>query len=176
MESFEEVLRQYRPMIFHMIRKLRIYKNIDEFEQIGMIALWEAYQNRQDDKGSFTSYAYNTIRGKMLTELTKKRREEEMFACPKEEFWNVKVDESLRPPLELETLLSYCDGLSEKEKKWVVAAFYEQLKQGEIASREGKSAEAVKNGGGKPSRKSKKIWNKKRGSTECVPVKAIHPG
>ncbi|WP_276210883.1 sigma-70 family RNA polymerase sigma factor [Weizmannia sp. FSL K6-0777] len=143
-ENFEEVLRQYRPMIFHMIRKLRIYKNIDEFEQIGMIALWEAYQNRQDDKGSFTSYAYNTIRGKMLTELTKRRREEKMFAFPKEEFWNVKVDESLRPPLELETLLSYCDGLTEKEKKWVVATFYEQLKQGEIAFREGKSVEAVK--------------------------------
>jgi len=144
MESFEEVLEQYRPMIYHMIRRLRIYKNVDEFEQIGLIALWEAYQNMQEDKGSFTGYAYATIRGKMLTALAKARKEGETVVYPKEEFWSVETDMSLRPPLELETLLSYCDGLTENEKKWVVATFYLQLKPGEIAVIEGKSISAIK--------------------------------
>jgi DNA-directed RNA polymerase len=144
MESFEQILEQYRPMIHHMIRKLNIYKNQEEFEQIGLIALWEAYENIQEEKGSFTSYAYVTIRGKMLTALSKARRSEDTFVYPKEEFWNGETDPDLRQPLELETLLAYCDGLTENETKWVVGTFYHQLKIGEIAEREGKSISAVK--------------------------------
>jgi len=47
-------------------------------------------------------------------------------------------------PLEEEQLLSYCDSLSEKETKWVVATFVEDLSVREIAAREKVSVSAVK--------------------------------
>lgn len=144
MESFEKVAEQYRPMISHLIRKLGIYKNCEEFEQIGLIALWEAYEHYQPQKGSFTSYAYVTIKGNLLKALAKDKRVEETMVYPKEEFWLNENDPSLKTPLELETLLTYCEMLTENEKKWVIATFYHQLKLGEIASREHKSVNAVK--------------------------------
>ena len=40
--NFEEVYKQYEPMIYAMLRKLNIFKDQDEYIQIGRIAIWEA--------------------------------------------------------------------------------------------------------------------------------------
>lgn len=69
-ENFELLHKQYEPMIYHIINKLTIYRNKQEFYQIGCIALWEASIRFDEKKGAFKSYAYSYISGRMKSELT----------------------------------------------------------------------------------------------------------
>lgn len=144
MENFEEIVEQYTPMIYHMMRSLHIYKNQEEFFQIGLIALWEARQRFNSDKGTFSTYAYSYIKGRMLTELSSQNKVEERNVYPDEVFWETAVDTMGQPPLQLEQLLSYCDGLTDKQKQWVTYTFYFGLSVVEIAEIENVSPSAVK--------------------------------
>lgn len=69
METFDEVLMKYEPMIYACVRRLKIYKNHEQFIQIGRIGLWKAWKRYQNEKGDFTPFAYRTIYGSMLDEL-----------------------------------------------------------------------------------------------------------
>lgn len=144
MERFEEVVEQFTPMIHHVMRSLSIYKNIEEFFQTGVIALWDAHQRFDEDKGKFSTYAYSYIRGRMMTELKQQRKEAERSVTPNEEFWDVVVDENGQQPFQLEALLSHCDGLNDRQKQWVVYTFYYGMTVKEIADREKVSLSAVK--------------------------------
>jgi len=144
MEEFQTVFKKYEAMIHHIIRSLRIYKNYDEFFQIGVIALWEAKTRFDSKKGSFTSFAYMTVKGKLLTELKKSATIDERYHYPKEEFWDIQLDEASTVPLEIETLLTYCEGLTANQKKWVVATFYLGMNSAELAANEKVSPSAVK--------------------------------
>ncbi len=143
-DSFEELVEQYKPMIYRILKSLSIYRNREEFYQTALIGLWEAQKGFDAQKGTFTNYAYTYIKGKLLLELTRRNRYETRNVCPKEEYWEVVEDGFSEKPLEEEQLLSYCEGLSEKETKWVVAAFLEDLSVKEIALREHVSVSAVK--------------------------------
>lgn len=46
-------------MIYQIIRSLHIYKNEEEFYQIGLIGLWEAQQRFDEQKGRFFNFAYS---------------------------------------------------------------------------------------------------------------------
>lgn len=143
MEYFEETVEKFEPMIYQIMHSLRIYKNQDEFYQIGLIALWEASKRFVKGKGAFSSYAYAMIKGRMLTELAKARKRDERNAYPKDEFWEIQIDQT-REPMELATLLSYCDRLTLKQKKWVIMTFYFGMNTSEIAAEEKVSTSAVK--------------------------------
>lgn len=144
MDSFEQLVKQYEPMIHKIIRLLHIYKNEDEFFQIGAIALWEASVRFDVEKGNFTSYAFSYIKGKILTELTKARVQEERSIYPKEEFWELIEDEYCEQPFELKQILTYCESLTENQKKWVLYTVFDGLSITEIARKEGVSPSAVK--------------------------------
>src|SRR5690606_14313805 len=107
MGSFEEFVEQYTPMIHHIMRSLHIYKNSEEFYQIGIIALWEAYMRFEPDKGKFSTFAYSYMKGRMMTELTKQSKTEERSVYPEETFWDMSIDENNYQPLQMELLLSY---------------------------------------------------------------------
>lgn len=143
MESFDELVVQYKPMIHKIIQTLHIYKNEDEFYQTGLIGLWEASQSFDERKGSFSNYAYTYIKGKMLTQMSKNNQVNERLIHPKEEYWEtIEGQESLY--LETETIKDYCNGLTEKEAKWVLAMSIGQLSIKELAEREKVSVSAVK--------------------------------
>ncbi|CAM3926654.1 sigma-70 family RNA polymerase sigma factor [Mesobacillus zeae] len=146
MESFEQLHHQYTPMIHSIMHSLHIYKNKDEFFQLGMIGLWEASKRFDEDKGSFTNYAYNTIRGLFLTELSKSSRIEQSMISVKDEFWDTIKDESPSSPLETELLLGYCTGsrLTEMQTKWVLCHCLHGMSIKEIAQTESVSPSAVK--------------------------------
>ncbi|MBS4204840.1 sigma-70 family RNA polymerase sigma factor [Lederbergia citrea] len=144
MESFEDLVEQYTPMIHHMIRSLHIYKNVEEFYQTGVIALWEAQGRYNPDKGKFSTLAYSYIKGRMMTELTRQKKVEENNVYPEETFWEATVDHGGEEPLQLSILLSYCANLTDKQKQWVVYTFYHDMTIQEIADAEKVSLTAVK--------------------------------
>lgn len=144
MESFDQIAKQYEPMIHKIIHSLNIYKNKNEFFQLGLISLWEVTERFDAEKGSFTSYAYANIKGKMMIELTKQRREEERSVYPKEEFWEFIEDPSIDQPFEMEFLLLYCRDLTINQKKWVLYTCLEGLSIEQMAHKEQVSVSAVK--------------------------------
>jgi RNA polymerase sigma factor (sigma-70 family) len=146
MESFEQVSQQYTPMIYSIIRKLHIYKNKDEFFQVGLIALWEAYDRFNPEKGQFTSFAYTYINGRILTELKKKRKDEKTTIYANDDYLAAIEDGGITDPLEEEILLSYCTGanLTENQTKYILYTFLKGLKVNEIAAIEHVSPSTVK--------------------------------
>jgi RNA polymerase sigma factor (sigma-70 family) len=144
-ESFDELVVQYQPMIRKIIKSLHIYKNQHEFYQTGLIALWEAAQSFDERKGNFSNFAYTSIKGKMLSEMTQNNLYKERNVLPqKEEFWD-KIDGQKSPLfLEKETIQSYCEGLTEKEATWVMKSYINQLSIKEIAESEKVTVSAVK--------------------------------
>lgn len=131
-------------MIHKIINSLHIYKNYEEFYQLGLIALWEATRRFDASKGKLASYVYLYIKGYLLMELNKCHKSEEKCLYPEEEFWKTIEDHSSFFPLEKETLLSYCTGLTPNQTKWVIYTALYDLTVNEIAKLEKVSISAVK--------------------------------
>ncbi|WHZ02818.1 sigma-70 family RNA polymerase sigma factor [Neobacillus sp. YX16] len=145
MESFDDLVIQYKPMIQKIMHSLHIYKNQQEFYQTGLIALWEASQTFEERKGTFSNYAYTSIKGKMLTEMTQNNHyKEKNILPPKEEFWERIEGQDSSLFLERETIQTYCEGLTEKEATWVMESYINQLSIKEIAESENVTVSAVK--------------------------------
>lgn len=75
MTNFEQILDSYQPMISSIIRRLHIYRDFEQFRQVGAIALWQAWQRYDAEKGDFAPFAYRSMYGAMLDELKKETRQ-----------------------------------------------------------------------------------------------------
>ncbi|SFO90091.1 DNA-directed RNA polymerase [Salibacterium halotolerans] len=120
--SFEEVAEDFTPLVTGMIKRLRIYKNQEEFMQVGFIALWKAYERFDETKNvPFSSYAYITVKGEMQEQLRKDSVHEERYT-PSD------FEHTPEPPapdtaslfLELDSLRPYLDRLTLREQDWVL--------------------------------------------------------
>jgi len=119
--TFEECLNQYSRMIKATMKKLHIYKNFDEYYQIGQIALWKAYQQYQTEKGSFSSYAYVTVRGYLLNELSIAIKYDERNVVVEQNHEDViYCDEAFS----LDNFISFLDGISPLQKQILIRRFY----------------------------------------------------
>jgi DNA-directed RNA polymerase len=123
---------------------LRLYKGHDEFYQIGCLALWDAYQNFNPEKGKFSTYAISYIRGRMMVALSKESRYSERHTYTGDELLEVVPTTYENIPLETEILESYLVNLSDREKTWVQEAILLQKKTAEIANQYNVSAHTVR--------------------------------
>ncbi|GLB60302.1 sigma-70 family RNA polymerase sigma factor [Cytobacillus sp. NCCP-133] len=144
MESFEQTAAQYEPMIHQIIRSLNIYKNKEEFFQLGLIKLWECWNQFDPEKGNFLTYAYTNVRLRIMGELNKSKRHEDRNVVPDEEYWHSAECSSLDRPLEEKIILSYCEGLSKNQTIWVVSTFLYDLTTNQMAEKYGVTNSAVK--------------------------------
>jgi RNA polymerase sigma factor (sigma-70 family) len=146
MESFEQLAAQYEPMIYDIIRGLNIYKNNEEFHQLGLIALWQAWKNHDEEKGAFLSYAYSTVKGKMMLELTRQTKEIDRYVYPEADFWEIIEDTSSASRSAItQELFNKCGMLSDNQLKWLQYTLCDQLSVRQIAEKERVSLSAVKN-------------------------------
>lgn len=83
--TFAQTVTLYENMIKGHLKKLSIYKDHEEYYQCGLIALWRAYVNYDEKKGSFSSYAYITVRGNLIEQLKKEKRFENRHAVMDQE-------------------------------------------------------------------------------------------
>ncbi|MFL8939034.1 sigma-70 family RNA polymerase sigma factor [Rossellomorea oryzaecorticis] len=144
MDSFDTVQKQYENMIHKIIYSLNIYRNKEEFYQTGLIALWEAYEKFDTEKGAFPAFAFSYIKGRIMTEMTTYHRHADRNVYQKEEFWEQIQDDCKEDYFPKEQILSYCTNLTENQKKWVIYTFLHMLTIQEIATLENVSTSAVK--------------------------------
>lgn len=142
MENFNEIAVQFEPMIHKIIQTLGIYKNREEFFQTGLIALWQAAERYDQERGAFSSFAYSYIKGNLQTEMTKRNKHDEHYVSVDDESWALIPDLSCQLKFDWEVL--DCEGLTEKERKWLVYTVFHGLSVKEIAILENISQSAVK--------------------------------
>ncbi|MDT8860366.1 sigma-70 family RNA polymerase sigma factor [Alkalihalobacillus sp. MEB130] len=143
-ETFDVVLENYEPMIKKQMVSLRIYKDFDEFLQLGRIALWEAYERFDPSKGNFSTFAISTVRGKFMTLLTKETKYAERNEIADDVRFAYIPSEWEMTPLEQEMLDSYTVHLTDREKTWVHEAIFLQKHTNEIAATYGVSPISVR--------------------------------
>ncbi|MDQ0207005.1 sigma-70 family RNA polymerase sigma factor [Alkalicoccobacillus murimartini] len=76
---FNDVLKQYTPLIKGQIKKLRLTQDYDEYYQVAAIALWGAHQRFSPEKGDFAAYAKLRVRGDLISHLRKESLMSERF-------------------------------------------------------------------------------------------------
>jgi DNA-directed RNA polymerase len=135
-KSFEVCLTQYEPMIKSLIKKIRVYKQYEEYYQIGQIALWQAYENFNEEKGSFTTFAYVTVRGKMLNQLSKERLYEERFV-PVDVYDEQPYTQDQEAAFSFEQFVSLLEGISPLQQQILIDRFYFNMSFPEIAAKTG---------------------------------------
>ena len=129
--EFENVVKLYEPLIKKFLSKYHLVYDYEEYQQIARIALWEAYHRYNPEKGSFPSFASATVRGRLLTEIKKRKRYDdvhEMTDCIQDFSYSEKQDECQLLKREWNFSL-----LSKREKEWVEAAIFQDLSTKEIA-------------------------------------------
>ncbi|MED4039168.1 sigma-70 family RNA polymerase sigma factor [Niallia taxi] len=141
--EYRILVEQYTPMIHHMLKKLAIYKNKEEFMQIGLISIWEAHENYKEEKGRFSSYLYMHMKGRLLDELKRRSKEEQRTVYPEEAFWETAASAFTFTDDE-PYIQALCKSLTKREAKWVIYTFIQQLTISEIAAKENVSKSAVK--------------------------------
>ncbi len=143
--DFQRTYEEEEWLIHYVIQQLHLYKNQDEFYQEGLIGLWEAYVRFDERHGaSFRTFAFRTIRGKLLTQLQKSKRVEDRQATLTEPMIDTTEDQQLVIPLEREGILEYCEGLTYEQRRWVILHFLECKGPNQIAREEGVSKDTVK--------------------------------
>lgn len=143
--NFEDVLKQYEPMISASIRKLNIYRNHEQFRQAGRIALWQAWGRFDEAKGNFTPFAYRSIRGGMIDELKKESRFEENVLQMEDEILQFISD--IAAPVAAEWkdgLVTAMDRLTLAEHQLVHRLFIEGFTLSECAEQYGITVAGVK--------------------------------
>lgn len=74
-QCFEEVLKQFEPMVYHLINKYRIRDVEGDFYQEATIALWRAWKDYDETKMKFSSYVYFRIDKALLSLIRKQNKQ-----------------------------------------------------------------------------------------------------
>ncbi|GGD28534.1 sigma-70 family RNA polymerase sigma factor [Pontibacillus salipaludis] len=147
--EFEEMMDQFTPMIHHIIHKLRIRDPYGEFYQEGVLALWEAVQSFQEDKGKLSSYVYFIVRNRLISKMRKDNRmteKDDQFALLMEEE-AVCYDELSFNLIDPYVYKEIGRLLTNNQLKWFNGFILREQSLQEIADRENTTLNAVKNWG-----------------------------
>ncbi|UNL85810.1 sigma-70 family RNA polymerase sigma factor [Priestia koreensis] len=117
-EQFEQLITQYEPMIYSIMRSINVYQEQQDYYQLGLISLWKAHERHDYTKGAFAPFAYATIRGYMLAHLRKKV--ELADRQPTIHYEMVSAPSYEHTYLEQEYLSPYLEGLSARELTYVM--------------------------------------------------------
>ncbi|MEI4768724.1 sigma-70 family RNA polymerase sigma factor [Psychrobacillus sp. FJAT-51614] len=144
MNTFEDTLNQYEPMISSCIRKLNIYKNHELYRQAGRIALWRAWVKFEAEKGEFAPYAYRCIYGSMLDELKKEKHEEETINPIEDEKLSFLLEQALVKSIQNEDLSLALETLTTNERELILWIFVEGISLQQAATRAGITIPGIK--------------------------------
>ncbi|EIT83920.1 RNA polymerase factor sigma-70 [Fictibacillus macauensis ZFHKF-1] len=141
--EFETLAEQFEPLIKSQIRKLGVARQFEEYYQIGLIALWQASTRFKEEKGDFGPFAYQTVRGMMLSHLRNERKHQQETTLTAEQADAISAP-SVSMPSDLEEWSYYLAQLTANQQQWVIKKIIYGMKESEIAEAAGVTIGAVK--------------------------------
>ncbi|MFS0862224.1 sigma-70 family RNA polymerase sigma factor [Fredinandcohnia sp. 179-A 10B2 NHS] len=153
---FETLEKQYKPLIYQIIKSLHLYGDKDQFYQIGLIGLWEASTRFKAEEGAkFSTYAFTIIRGKLMDHIRRENHYVEVCETfGKEGDMNLTIEVDFEGSMLIEM---YCRELTLNQKRWVLGRIIQDKSNKEIAEEHGVSVEAVKSWGKTAMKKLREI-------------------
>ena len=124
-----------------IIRKLHIYRDHEDYRQVGEVALWQAWTRFDEKKGDFTPFAFRTVHGAMIDALTREGRYAKLFVLSEGEHF-----ETLEMQVPDEKLPEWVEGidLKHKERKLLYELFVEDMGIKQLAALYGISIAGMK--------------------------------
>lgn len=149
MKDFEQCLAQFEPMISATMRKLHVYRDYEQFRQVGRIALWQAWQRFDHEKGAFAPYASRSIWGGMLDYMRSENRISDRYVQTEDEKLVDYVEfhqEGLQEEMEERIILlgGAFPSLTYDERVLINWLYVDKITQKECAARLGISVPGVK--------------------------------
>lgn len=144
--TFEEIYEQNKRRIHYHIHKLNLQDPHKEYYQEGLIAMWQAYEKYNPDKGPMATYFNYTIRHKLIDLLRKQTND----SLKQQNYLDSQAPllPQAAPPVtynDIPQLLKEITSLlTEKQWKWFYHAVLLGMSIKEIAEQENVSIEAVK--------------------------------
>ncbi|MGM8213914.1 sigma-70 family RNA polymerase sigma factor [Virgibacillus sp. W0430] len=160
--TFEQIFKQNERRIYFYIHKLNVQDPHREFYQEGLVAMWNAYEKYEPDKGPLATYFNYMIRNRMIDLIRKKSREQRAEKeVVHEEKKKIDLGNHMRKSDSPSIIHGSADlyvtdmylweqvkrGLTEKQWKWVYYSIVEGMTYKEIAKQEQTTVEAVKSWG-----------------------------
>ncbi len=160
--TFEEIFKQNERRIHYQIHKMHIRDPHQEFFQEGLVALWNAYETYQPDKGPMATYFNYMIRNRLIDRIRRDTRQNEIHQEAAHEQRTQYTDgnyhrgtEGSRPivadqplPLKDSSLWGNLQSqLTDKQWKWVYYVIIQEMPYKTIAEQENTTVDAVKNWG-----------------------------
>ncbi|GAA0428378.1 hypothetical protein GCM10008983_00830 [Lentibacillus halophilus] len=160
--TFDDIFKQNERRIHYQIHKMNIRDPHQEFFQEGLVALWNAYETYQPDKGSMATYFNYMIRNRLIDRMRRDNRRDEIKKLAAHEQQTQYTDgnyhrgtEGARPitansplPLDDSNLWKNLQSqLTDKQWKWVNYAIIQEMPYKKIAELEHTTVDAVKNWG-----------------------------
>lgn len=145
-EDFNNILTQYMPMVFGAVKRWNLYRDQDEYEQIGRIALYEAWLRFNEETGCFAPYAKSYVYGRIRHELTRRDKiQTNSFSLEPEILANEiqTVDGKVETHIMLRDIIERA-GLTPREKDWTVSYVFDNMKPAAISKKYGVSVTTVK--------------------------------
>ncbi|GGE51005.1 hypothetical protein GCM10011391_32220 [Pullulanibacillus camelliae] len=139
--SFEDIATRFDPLIKKWLISYQQLRDYDEMYQIALIALWEAVQQFDPKKGAFPAYAALMVRGKLLTEIKRKKRyaSRHLFFETFPEFPIVQEVDTLEVGA-----FQYMTWLSDRERLWIKEAVLRDKETAIIAAEQGVTMDTVR--------------------------------
>lgn len=132
-------------MISACIRKLHIYRDHEQYRQLGRIALWQAWTRFDDEKGNFTPFAYRTIWGMLIDEMKRENRLEQHVVPAEDDLLTHQIEAKVLENNEWTCgLHKVIQALSSEERTLLHWLFTEACTQAECAKRAGISVAGIK--------------------------------
>jgi RNA polymerase sigma factor (sigma-70 family) len=168
--TFEEVFKQNERRIYYHMHKLRVRDPEREFYQEGLVAMWNAYEKYEPDRGPMATYFNYIIRNRMIDLIRKKERDREGFQQMTKEMMVREGNGNYcktggkaypipnrgeAPTYDGEFWRKIRSGLSENQWKWVRLFVMEGMSIKDIAEQEHVSQDAVKSWGREARKKLK---------------------
>ncbi|WP_077328791.1 sigma-70 family RNA polymerase sigma factor [Virgibacillus siamensis] len=160
--AFEEIFEQNKRRIYHQIHNLNINDPQNEFFQEGLIAMWNAYEKYQPDKGPMTTYFNYSIRNRLIDRMRKDKAYYNLIKKVKEYQLIQHTDgnhhngggvlkrlaaNQVQPLIDPEFWKALKANLTVKQWKWICFYIIEGMSYKEIAAMENTTEDAVKGWG-----------------------------
>ena len=142
--SFEDIFLKTKHVVSLAIYKCKIYKNKEHYEQIGYIALWNAYNHFNGVEEEFEPYAYVFVKNAILNELkTMSRYESRHVYLEQSDLVESHVHQESNQDL-TEFLIELLKPLKEEDRQMLLALYVYQYSYEEVAEALGISVHALK--------------------------------
>lgn len=143
MQDVEQIIFDNETLIKKVIYKLKIYRDLDEYMQVGRIALWQALQKFDDTKGDFTMFAYMTVKYAIIRALSKASHVSEHELAVEEDVIIVNSQQHNMITSSLEWP-EWFEELNKDEQFLLIGLYEKELSLKEIADKYKLSYETIK--------------------------------